>query len=81
MTPRLLSRTAAAEYVGLSPNSFDARVKDDSLPQPIRLGKRTLYDLKALNAKLDIISGLTPSSSTTDEIMEYINGLDTNEIP
>lgn len=56
---RGLSRSEAAEYVGLSVGSFDAQVNIGNLPQPIAFGKRLVWDRAALDHALDILSGLT----------------------
>jgi hypothetical protein len=56
MTPRLLSREAAALYCGMSPNFFDEQVKP-AVP-PLEFGRRNLWDVKALDRWLDAQSGL-----------------------
>jgi hypothetical protein len=53
-TGTLLSRTAAALYLGISPNIFDLHVRI----APVRAGSRKLWDLKALGAWIDKQSGL-----------------------
>jgi predicted DNA-binding transcriptional regulator AlpA len=53
LPPRLLSRAAAAEYVSLSPNTFDRLVEQDLLPQPKCLGRNRLaWDRQELDAKI-----------------------------
>ena len=83
--PRLISREAAAKYCGLSPNSFEARVLDGTFPLPLHMGRRRLWDLKALNMKLDYLSGIEPSLVSDepdyDAMVEAaINGLGENEV-
>lgn len=56
MTPRLLSREAAATYLGISPTLFDDRVSP-AVP-PISIGRRSLWDVKALDRWLDARSSL-----------------------
>jgi hypothetical protein len=55
--PRLLSRVQAAEYAGLSPNTFDQHIK----VEPIRLGKRVLFDRLQLDRFIDTLSGVRRS--------------------
>jgi predicted DNA-binding transcriptional regulator AlpA len=50
---RGLSRTEAANYVGVSPTTFDTMVKDKSMPKPVRIGSRRVWDVKALDAAFD----------------------------
>jgi hypothetical protein len=55
LTPRLLSRDAAAAYCGLSPETFETVIP----VQPISLAaRRRLWDIKALDRWLDQQSGL-----------------------
>jgi predicted DNA-binding transcriptional regulator AlpA len=53
--PRLLSRDAAAEYCGLSPNAFEQEVAAGTFPEPFKLAKvrRQLWDMRALDAAID----------------------------
>jgi hypothetical protein len=55
MTPRLLSREAAARYVGLSSGAFAAEVAAGTFPPPFLLKRtrRRLWDVRALDAALD----------------------------
>jgi hypothetical protein len=55
MTPRLLSREAAARYVGLSTGAFAAEVAAGTFPAPFLLKhtRRRLWDVRALDAALD----------------------------
>jgi len=65
MTPRGLSRDAAATYLGVSPETFDANVR----PQvpPVTIGNRLVWDVRALDRWLDEQSGLTDAFRSTDE--------------
>lgn len=56
MTPRLLSRDQAAAYCGVSPNHFE----DEVAPKvpALQIGRRNLWDRKAIDAWLDRRSGL-----------------------
>jgi hypothetical protein len=55
LTPRLLSRDAAATYCGISPTLFDEHVVP-AVPA-LRIGARTLWDIKKLDRWLDEQSG------------------------
>lgn len=57
--PRGLCLEEAAAYVGVSPNTFAEEVKNRRLPEPLRLGRRRIWDKKALDAWLDGLSKLT----------------------
>lgn len=64
ITPRLLSLDMAAEYCGLSPETFEATVP----VRPIDLGiRRKLWDIRALDRWLDEKSGLIEISSPTQD--------------
>jgi hypothetical protein len=65
MTPRLLSREGAAAYCGMSPNHFDAHVAKAVLP--LHFGRRSLWDIKALDQWLDQQSGLTHAIRSVHE--------------
>lgn len=53
--PRLLSRQWAAAYLGVSPGHFDNHVR--KAVQPVKLGKRCLYDRLNLDQFVDNLSG------------------------
>ncbi|MFF0919067.1 helix-turn-helix transcriptional regulator [Rhizobium leguminosarum] len=56
--PRLIGRKEAAEYCSISPTCFSMWVASHKMPPPIP-GTRK-WDKKAIDAKLDEISGLVP---------------------
>jgi len=56
LTPRLLSRDLAAEYCGVSPAHFAEHVAKE-VPA-IDIGRRNLWDIRALDRWLDQRSGL-----------------------
>lgn len=66
--PRLLSRTEAAQYCGLSPNAFDQYVAQ--VVPPLEFGRRNLWDIRALDRWLDNQSGLREASGN-DRINEW----------
>lgn len=48
--PRGLSREQSAEYVGVSPTTFDRMVKDQLMPKPLRIYGRIVWDVRKLDA-------------------------------
>ena len=60
ITPRLLTREAAAEYCGVSANHFDAHVAKQ-VPA-VEIGRRRLWDIKALDRWLDGQTGYVEAS-------------------
>lgn len=59
MTPRLLSRGAAAAYCGVVAETFEEHVRPHV--KPVEIGSRRLWDVKALDRWLDERSGLVES--------------------
>ena len=59
--PRLVSEKQAAESVGLPPATFRSWVDCGRLPKP--LPDCGLFDMKAIDAALDRVSGLGGSSN------------------
>jgi hypothetical protein len=70
MTPRLLSKEAAAAYCGMSPSHLDDHVAR-TVP-PLKFGKRNLWDIKALDHWLDGQSGLVQADRPIDEWVERL---------
>ena len=70
MTPRLLSRDAAAAYCGISQNHFEEHVTP-AVP-PIKIGERRLWDVRALNIWLDQQSGLLQPHQSIDAWAEKL---------
>lgn len=62
--PRLIGRAEAAAYCGISPTAFSGWVSSHKMPPAIP-GTRK-WDRKAIDAKLDEISGLGTSSVDED---------------
>lgn len=56
MPPRGLSRTQAAEYVGISATFFDTLVSDGRMPKPKAIGTRRIWDRFALDQAFDALS-------------------------
>lgn len=62
LTPRLLSRDAAAAYCGISSTLFDQHVVP--AVSALRIGARRLWDIKKLDRWLDQQSELTHAGSS-----------------
>jgi hypothetical protein len=56
--PRGLNVDQAATYVGVSAPKFLEAVAAKRYPEPIRHGKRQIYDLRALDLAMDRESGI-----------------------
>ena len=54
MTPRLLTKKQAAEYLNYSPHHFDQLVKSGLIPSPVFGGRR--YDKEAIDRALERIA-------------------------
>jgi predicted DNA-binding transcriptional regulator AlpA len=56
LPPRILKREAAAEYVGVSPNSFDEMVARGTMPKPrILIGRREGWDRFQIDGCIDAL--------------------------
>lgn len=54
LPPRLIGRDAAAAYVSVAPNTFDAMVRDGRMPKPrILTTGRKAWDLRLLDQAID----------------------------
>jgi hypothetical protein len=60
--PRLLGLDLAAAYVGLSTASFVKAVRAGTYPMAICTGTRRQWDVNALDAAIDRLSGAAASS-------------------
>ena len=75
MTPRLLTRTGAATYLGRSVRTFDAEVAAGIWPPAIRLRRKLAWDKAALDRIVDTFSGIDTEredhhEATTEKINE-----------
>jgi hypothetical protein len=61
IAPRLLTRSQAAQYCGLSPEGFSAWVGSGRMPPPIRGTRR--WDRAAIDIVLDQLSGVMRAES------------------
>lgn len=63
---RGFSRVEAAVYVGVSPTTFDKLVSEHSMPSPIRIRARRVWDVRALDLAFDALSGEDASVNPWD---------------
>ena len=77
LPPRLISRDAAAAYVGVSPNTFDKMIADGLMPNPRRLTERRLaWDVRQLDAAIDrlpVDGDADTDTDTTDHSWDDID--------
>lgn len=69
ITPRLLTKEAAAGYLSISTGTFDLWVHDGRIPCAIRGTKR--WDKRAIDVALDKLSGLQEESKSQCEKTDY----------
>jgi hypothetical protein len=67
ISARLVEREAAAEFLGIGVSLLDDQVRKGILPEPIRFGGRKLYDLNAINKRLDQLGGISESQPGDDD--------------
>ncbi|MEM7006513.1 MAG: hypothetical protein AAF498_11585 [Pseudomonadota bacterium] len=56
LAPRGLSRAAAAQYVGVSPGTFDKLVADGIMPRPVAIRSRKVWDRFKVDAAFEDLS-------------------------
>jgi len=55
-TKRLITKTAAAEYLGMGTSLFARLVSQDRLPQPIRISERRIvWDIQDLDEHIELM--------------------------
>ena len=52
---RGLHRVEAAVYVGISVGTFDAMIKNGTMPKPVRIGSRVIWDIRKLDSAFDVL--------------------------
>jgi predicted DNA-binding transcriptional regulator AlpA len=73
LSPRLISRQAAAAYVNVSPTTFDAMVRDRRMPRPkILSGRRRAWDVFALDRAVDDLP--TDGNDVADDTWSNCDG-------
>lgn len=78
--PRGLDSAQAAAYVGQSKTTFLAYASRGIWPNPITLGKRKIWDIKALNKAFDRLMGDDQSSSADPWLERLKHGKHHDEI-
>jgi predicted DNA-binding transcriptional regulator AlpA len=73
LMPRGLRREDAAFYVGVSPATFDEMVKDGRMPQPKKVGKRTIWDRRQLDASFEDLPDRNDESDWDEAICRTKN--------
>lgn len=66
--PRLIGRKKAAAYLGIGESTFSLWVSTHKMPPPVPGTRR--WDRKAIDAKLDAISGLDLTPATIEDEFE-----------
>lgn len=76
---RLLNRSQAASYCGLSLGSFNAGVLSGKFPRPIRITERQFrWDVNQLDLVIDKMSELTDGSKTDQQWLKLLDGNNEN---
>ena len=52
---RGLSRTEAAMYIGISASTFDELVVAGTMPRPVKIGARKVWDIRDLDLAFDAL--------------------------
>ena len=63
---RGLSRTEAAQYIGVSATTLDRLILAGQMPRPKRIGVRNIWDRRALDVAFDALSGETGATGLPD---------------
>lgn len=69
-SPRLIGRKEAADYCGVSPSCFSMWVASHKMPPAVH-GTRK-WDKRAIDAKLDEISGLGSAAAPEDRYEKWM---------
>jgi predicted DNA-binding transcriptional regulator AlpA len=70
LSPRGLSRTAAAAYVGISASKFDQMVIDGRMPKPKQIDRRSIWDRHQLDEAFDALpEEVTEAENEWDEAL------------
>jgi hypothetical protein len=72
--PRLVSKTEAARYCGVTPATFAKWVLDGILPTSVSITNK--YDIRAIDMALDGLSGIKPVEQAEDSFETWKRGRD-----
>lgn len=70
---RGVDRREAADIVGVSPTFFDRLVREGTMPRPIALHGRKIWNRIQIEKAFDALTGITESKPTTnswDEVLQ-----------
>lgn len=65
--PRLLGMPLAAAFLGVSPRTFEKLWRSHQLPQPYRLGRRLLWDIRSLGQYVDALASNTDQAVADED--------------
>ena len=72
LAPRLLSKPIAATYLGISERTFDRLKSASNFPDPIRIGRRRLWDRIAIDQYFDeLIESLKPPKVSSYDSIDW----------
>ena len=63
---RGLSRAEASLYIGVSTSKFDELVKDGTMPPPVHIGSRVIWDIRRLDDAFDVLGDQDAPGETDD---------------
>jgi predicted DNA-binding transcriptional regulator AlpA len=66
LTPRGLSRVAAAAYIGVSPCLFDRLVAEGRMPRPARIYRRLVWDRERLDGAFSALWDASHQGAAVD---------------
>lgn len=72
--PRMITKVEAAQYCGLTPSGFSSWVKRGVLPNSVPGTNR--WDRKAIDARIDRLSGLQPQMNDDNNFDEMEAAID-----
>jgi predicted DNA-binding transcriptional regulator AlpA len=64
---RGLSREEAAMYIGISPSKFDELVADRTMPRPVKIGGRKVWDIRGLDLAFEALREDDPTTPNSWE--------------
>jgi hypothetical protein len=69
LSPRLINRDAAADYVGVGVTKFDEMVADGRMPRPKRIDHRKLWCVRALDTAADALPDDQPNKPLQEIVL------------
>ena len=65
-----MDRGMAAYYCGLSPGTFDERIKSGQFPKPHRDGRRLLWDIRELDRAMGDIDAEAETGAESRDVLD-----------